>query len=126
VDIPVDLRFSVDHQWVRVDGHVARIGMTEHAQDALGEIVHVVLPEVGSTVQPGQNFGEVESSKSVSEIYAPIGGVVSTVNEALVSQPRLINDDPYGDGWICEVSGFDNSAIVKLLDAESYRDLVGD
>ncbi|MGA1373044.1 MAG: glycine cleavage system protein H, partial [Pseudomonadales bacterium] len=78
------------------------------------------------TVQPGQNFGEVESSKSVSEIYAPIRGVVSTVNEALASQPGLINDDPYGDGWICEVSGVDSSAIDQLLDAESYRDLVGD
>ena len=102
----MDLKFSAEHKWLCVD-------------------IHVVLPEFDSTVQPGQNFGEVESSKSGSEIYAPIGGVVTTVNEALASQPEL-NTDPYGDGWICEVCGVESSAFDQLLDAERYRDLVGD
>ena len=126
MEIPETLKYSKEHEWVRVDGAVARIGITDHAQDALGDIVFIDLPKVGSTVSGGQNFGEVESTKSVSEIYAPIGGTVSAVNQVLESTPDLLNTDPYGEGWICEVTGFDPAAVEALLDASAYRSLIGD
>lgn len=125
VNIPEGLKYSKDHEWVRVEGSVARVGITDHAQDALGDIVFVDLPKVGDTVSGGQNFGEIESTKSVSEIYAPLGGTVTAVNSALESSPDLLNKDPYGEGWICEVTGFDSAALDSLLDAAGYRDLIG-
>lgn len=126
MDIPESLKYSKEHEWVRVEGTVARIGITDHAQDALGDIVFVDLPKVGSTVSGGQNFGEVESTKSVSEIYAPIGGTISAVNQDLESTPDLMNSDPYGAGWICELTGFDPAAVELLLDASAYRSFIGD
>ena len=125
MNIPDSLRYSKDHEWVRVEGGVARIGITDHAQDALGDIVFVDLPKVGTAVFGGQSFGEIESTKSVSEIYAPVAGTVSTVNGALESSPDLLNKDPYGEGWICEVTGFDAAALDALLDAAGYRALIG-
>jgi glycine cleavage system H protein len=125
VNIPDTLRYSKDHEWVRIEGDVARIGITDHAQDALGDIVFVDLPKVGATVAGGQSFGEIESTKSVSEIYAPVAGTISAVNGALESNPDLLNKDPYGEGWICEVTGFDAAALEALLDAAGYRALIG-
>ncbi len=125
MNIPDSLRYSKDHEWVRVEGGVARIGITDHAQDALGDIVFVDLPKMGAAVAGGQSFGEIESTKSVSEIYAPVAGTVSAVNGALESSPDLLNKDPYGEGWICEVTGFDAAALDALLDAAGYRALIG-
>jgi len=123
--IPDGLKYSRDHGWVHFDGAIARIGITDHAQDALGDIVYVDLPKIGDTVSSGQNLGEIESTKSVSEIYAPIGGTVSSVNSALEANPDLLNEDPYGEGWICEITGFDAAALDVLLDAMGYHELTG-
>lgn len=118
--IPDDLRYTAEHEWVRDlgDGRV-RIGITHYAQEALGDVVYVSLPESGATVDAGQSFGEVESTKSVSEIYAPLGGEVVARNDALESQPDLVNTDPYGDGWIVEMS-VTGGELGELLDAAAY------
>jgi glycine cleavage system H protein len=126
MNIPDDLRYSPEHEWVRVDGTRARIGITDYAQDALGDIVFVDLPTVGSEVEPGGQFGEVESTKSVSEIYAPVAGTVAAVNDALTSNPERINQDPYGEGWICEVELAPGADLSGLLDAAAYGDLTAD
>jgi glycine cleavage system H protein len=123
MNIPSDLRYSTDHEWVRVDGSVVTIGITEYAQDALGDVVFVEMPEQGAAVAAGETFSEVESTKSVSDIYAPVTGSVSAVNEALESQPELVNSDPYGDGWICRIEMSDPSELDGLMDADAYRSL---
>lgn len=124
MDIPEDLRYSKDHEWVRVEGGEARIGITDYAQDALGDVVFVDLPEVGAAVGRGDSFSEVESTKSVSEIYAPVSGVVSQVNTELGDNPERLNDDPYGDGWICVITLDQAAQTDELLDAASYRALI--
>jgi glycine cleavage system H protein len=126
MNIPDDLRYSAEHEWVRVEGTRARIGITDYAQDALGDIVFVDLPSVGSAVEVGGQFGEVESTKSVSEIYAPVSGTVAAVNDALTSNPERINQDPYGEGWICEVELASDADLSGLLDAAAYGDLTAD
>ncbi|HXB38734.1 MAG TPA: glycine cleavage system protein GcvH [Acidimicrobiales bacterium] len=126
MNIPGDLRYSAEHEWVRVEGTRARIGITDYAQDALGDIVFVDLPSVGSAVEVGGQFGEVESTKSVSEIYAPVSGTVAAVNDALTSNPERINQDPYGEGWICEVELASDADLSGLLDAAAYGDLTAD
>jgi glycine cleavage system H protein len=123
MNIPDDLRYSVEHEWVRVEGAVARVGITDYAQDALGDIVFVELPVVGSAVESGGPLGEVESTKSVSEIYAPVAGTITAVNDALPSAPERINQDPYGEGWICELELADATGLAALLDPAAYRDL---
>ena len=123
MNIPDDLRYSTEHEWVRVDGSRARVGITDYAQDALGDIVYVELPAVDAAVETGGPLGEVESTKSVSEIYAPVAGTIVAVNEALVASPELVNSDPYGAGWLCEISTSDTSDFDALLDAEAYRTL---
>ena len=122
--IPDDLRYTAEHEWVRVldDGRV-RIGITHYAQDALGDVVFVSLPDTGANVSAGQSFGEVESTKSVSEIYAPVAGEVTARNDALESRPELVNSDPYGDGWIVEIAPSDADAVAGLLDASAYEQL---
>jgi glycine cleavage system H protein len=126
MNIPDELRYSAEHEWVRVEGTRARIGITDYAQDALGDIVFVDLPSVGSAVEVGGQFGEVESTKSVSEIYAPVSGTVAAVNDALTSNPERINQDPYGEGWICEVELASDADLSGLLDAAAYGDLTAD
>ena len=118
---PSDLRYTSDHEWVRVgeDG-VVRIGITSFAQDALGDVVYVSLPAVGDTVTPGDSCGEVESTKSVSDVYAPLEGEVTATNEALDGAPELINSDPYGEGWMFELRVADPSALESLLDSSAY------
>ncbi|HUE07268.1 MAG TPA: glycine cleavage system protein GcvH [Acidimicrobiales bacterium] len=126
MNIPDDLRYSSEHEWVRVEDTRARIGITDYAQDALGDIVFVDLPTVGSAVEAGGQFGEVESTKSVSELYAPVSGTVAAVNDALTSNPERINQDPYGEGWICEVELASDASLEGLLDAAAYGDLTAD
>jgi glycine cleavage system H protein len=128
---PDDRRYTDQHEWVLVQGgdggdRVVRVGITDHAQDALGDIVFVQLPEVGDDVAPGSPMGEVESTKSVSDVYAPVSGTVSAVNTVLADAPETINADPYGDGWLVEirVSGEGEDATASLLDAAAYRALV--
>ena len=124
--VPDGLRYSRDHLWVLVDGEQARIGITEHHQDALGEIVFAKLPEVGQSVAAGEPAAEVESSKSVSDVYAPISGSVVGVNERLADQPGLMNSDPYGSGWLYDVMMAYEETLEDLLTPEQYRALVGD
>jgi len=122
---PEDLKYTEEHEWVARKGdNTVRIGITDYAQDQLGEVVFVQLPEIGQQVDAGSSAGEVESTKSVSEIFAPISGEVSAVNDALDGQPELINTDPYGEGWIFEVTIGDPDALDELLDAEAYDAVV--
>jgi len=123
MNIPAELRYSSDHEWVRVEGTTVTIGITEYAQDALGDVVFVDMPDQGLAVAAGETFSEVESTKSVSDIYAPITGSIAEVNEALESQPELLNSDPYGAGWICRIEISDPSELDGLMDAEAYRTL---
>ena len=121
LDYPSDLRYTSDHEWVRVgDDGVVRIGITSFAQDALGDVVYVSLPSVGDTVAAGESCGEVESTKSVSDVYAPLDGEVTAVNEALDASPELINSDPYGDGWMFELRLADASYVDDLMHEPPY------
>lgn len=121
--IPQELRYSSDHEWAKVGGDTVRVGITDYAQDALGDVVFVDAPKVGTDVSVGGVMGEVESTKSVSEIYAPVGGTISAINEALKSSPELVNSDPYGEGWICEITTTSASDYEALLDAAAYEAL---
>ena len=123
MQVPDELSYTPQHEWVRITNGVARIGITDYAQDALGDVVFVGVPAVGTQVTADQSFTEVESTKSVSDIYAPVNGTVSLVNTDLATQPELLNKDPYGAGWICEIT-IDGSTPA-LLDAAAYRALVG-
>lgn len=125
MNIPDDLRYSREHEWVLLNGSVARIGITDFAQDSLGDVVFVQLPDVGLDVVAGASVSEIESTKSVSDVYVPVTGVISAVNEALTDQPELVNQDPYGAGWMLEIQVVDASALDGLLDAAAYRELVG-
>jgi glycine cleavage system H protein len=122
--IPSDLRYTAEHEWVAPgDGASVRVGITDYAQDALGDIVYVQLPETGSKVEAGQPLGEVESTKSVSEIYAPLAGTVVALNDQLADTPELINTDPYGSGWLVEIELAAPAAVEGLLDAQAYEAL---
>lgn len=122
--IPDELRFTAEHEWVsEPSGGTVRVGITDFAQDSLGDIVYVQLPEVGATVTAGEPFGEVESTKSVSELYAPLTGEVTAVNDEVAGSPQLINSDPYGAGWLVEIRVADPTAFSALLDADGYRQL---
>jgi glycine cleavage system H protein len=124
MNIPDDLRYSKEHEWVRLVGTTARIGITDFAQDSLGDVVFVQLPDVGLDVVAGASVSEVESTKSVSDIYVPVSGAVTLVNEALVQQPELVNQDPYGEGWMFEIEVSDPAEVDGLLDAAAYRKLI--
>jgi len=125
VTTPDDLRYTAEHEWVRAgDGGAVRVGITDYAQDALGDIVFVSLPAVGTSVGAGEPLGEVESTKSVSDVFSPVAGTVSARNETLESQPELLNSDPYGEGWIVEIEVPDPGALDALLDAAAYRALL--
>jgi glycine cleavage system H protein len=123
MNVPDDLRYSTDHEWARRDGDRIRVGITDFAQDALGDVVFVDLPAEGARVEAGGLLGEVESTKSVSEIYAPVAGEVVAVNGSLSDAPEALNADPYGEGWICEIVPSDATAVDGLLDASGYRQL---
>lgn len=122
LDYPDGLRYTTDHEWIRVGADaVVRIGITAFAQDALGDVVYVSLPAAGETVAVGDACGEVESTKSVSDVYAPLAGEVTAINPALDAAPELINSDPYGEGWMFEMKVADSSALEALMDAETYQ-----
>jgi len=125
MEYPEDLKYSSEHEWVAVDGDRARVGITDYAQDALGDVVFVSLPEVGASVTAGEACGEVESTKSVSEVYAPVSGEVTARNDSLDARPELVNSDPYGEGWLIEIAVSDSSVTDSLLDAAGYAALVG-
>ena len=127
MNVPEDRRYSEDHEWALLtsEGKV-RVGITDYAQDALGDVVFVKLPEVGDAVTSGESFGEVESTKSVSDVYAPVTGTVVEVNLELNDSPNRLNDDPYGEGWICVIEPADPAAVDGLLDASAYKNLTAD
>lgn len=124
MNVPQHLKYTKDHEWVLLNGSVARVGITDYAQDALGDIVYIQLPDQGSSVELNQGLGEIESTKSVNDVYAPVSGTVVAVNDALSATPELLNSDPYGDGWICdiEVSTLNEAG---LMSAEEYSALIG-
>jgi len=124
MNVPEQLRYSSDHEWVSRDGDIVRIGITDYAQDALGDVVFVQVPDIGASVSAGDSFGEVESTKSVSDVYAPVAGTIVEVNEALAEGPQALNEDPYGDGWICTIRMSDPAEFDALLDAAAYGALI--
>ena len=124
MNLPEDLKYTAEHEWVRVTGDVARVGITDFAQDSLGDVVFVQLPDAGLDVVAGASISEIESTKSVSDVYAPLTGLVLAVNDKLTEKPELVNQDPYGDGWMFELELNDASEADKLMDAAAYRALV--
>ncbi|MGO1056001.1 glycine cleavage system protein GcvH [Crossiella sp. CA198] len=127
MNVPEQLKYTDEHEWVQVTGDgVVRIGITDYAQSALGDVVFVQPPTVGETVKPGDSVGEVESTKSVSDIYAPLAGEVTAVNEVVVTAPETINSDPYGEGWLFELRLDDAAALEQLLDAAAYAEKISE
>jgi glycine cleavage system H protein len=124
MEVPPGLRYSKEHEWVGTEDSVATIGITDHAQEQLGEIVYVELPSVGDKISKDDPFGVVESVKAVSDIYAPVSGTVTEVNEGLPESPEMINEDPYGDGWLIKVKISDATELDDLMDGEEYGQLV--
>jgi glycine cleavage system H protein len=124
MNVPEHLRYSPDHEWVVVEGNLAKVGITDYAQDALGDVVYVELPNVGDTVEANASCSEVESTKSVSDIFAPVGGTIADVNDSLADEPERLNDDPYGEGWLFTIEMADPSELDGLLDAAGYQALI--
>lgn len=120
LDFTEDVRYTENHEWARQEGDLVKVGISDYAQDQLGDIVFVELPEVGSTFDKGEEFGTVESVKAVSEIYMPVGGEITAVNEDLEGQPELVNNDPYGGGWMIEIRPGDQGEINSLMDKGAY------
>ena len=123
-NVPDELRYTKDHEWARLDGNVIRFGITDYAQDALGDVVFVQLPEPGERIDAGVACSEVESTKSVSDVYAPVAGTVTEVNTELADAPQRLNEDPYGEGWIAAIEVDDPKVFESLLDADAYRQLI--
>lgn len=121
MDFPKDLKYHKEHTWVKVEGNRALIGITDHAQEELGDIVYVELPERGSEAEQDESFGTVESAKAISELFAPVSGRVVDINEDLADQPELINDDPYDSGWLVEIEMSNTSELDSLLAADTYK-----
>jgi glycine cleavage system H protein len=124
MNVPDDLRYSSDHEWIRAEDGTIRVGITDYAQDALGDVVYVEVPEVGTKVEANAKVSEVESTKSVSDIFAPVSGTVVEVNADLADAPERLNEDPYGEGWICVIRPDDPSQVDALLDAQAYSALI--
>jgi glycine cleavage system H protein len=124
VEFPEDLRYTREHEWARREGSRVRVGITDFAQDALGDVVYVDIPEVGASVQASTPFGEVESTKSVSDVYSPVSGTVAERNPLVDDRPELVNEQPYGDGWLIVVEGAADDALDQLMDAAAYRTFV--
>jgi len=123
-NIPQNLKYTKEHEWARIEGNRVVVGVTSHAQEALGDVVFVELPKVGATVTSGKQFGVIESTKAVSELYSPLSGKVVKVNDALTDNPQTINSDPYGAGWIIELEPSDSKELAGLMDASAYGDLL--
>lgn len=124
MEFPDDVRYTKDHEWARLEGGRVRIGVTDFAQDALGDVVYVDLPEAGSSVQADQSFGEIESTKSVSDVFSPVSGTIVEKNHLVDDAPELVNQQPYGDGWLVIVEPTDPEAVDGLMDSEAYKALV--
>ena len=124
MEFPADLRYTKEHEWVRAEGPRLRVGITDFAQDALGDVVYVDLPEVGTEVTADLPMGEVESTKSVSDVFCPVSGTIVERNPSLEDRPELVNEHPYGDGWLLVLEPADLGDLDRLLDAEAYRNLV--
>jgi glycine cleavage system H protein len=124
MELPEDLKYTREHEWVSIDGSVATIGITDHAQEQLGDVVFVELPTVGDRVEKADAFGVVESTKAVSDVYAPLSGEVTEVNDDLPDNPELINEDPYGDGWMVKVAIADQADLEELMTADEYRKFI--
>jgi glycine cleavage system H protein len=124
VEFPDDRRYTKEHEWVLLDGHRARIGITDFAQDALGDVVYVDLPDVGAAVEADQPLGEVESTKSVSDVYSPVSGTIVERNPLIDDRPELVNEQPYGDGWLVIVETTDAARVDAMMDAAAYQALV--
>lgn len=122
-EIPQDLRYTEEHEWVRMDGDVVVVGITDHAQEQLGDVVYVDLPPAGASVEAGATFGEVESTKSVSDLFAPVAGTIEARNDELEDRPELLNSDPYGQGWLVRITPADADPTAGLLDADGYGEL---
>ncbi len=123
-DIPQDLKYTKEHEWVRADGDEIVVGITRHAVDQLGDVTMVTLPDPGQAVQAGEAFGDIDSVKAVSELYAPVSGQVTARNDALDDTPELVNDDPYGQGWMIRIRPADSAELDALLDAAAYAKLL--
>ncbi|HZI13190.1 MAG TPA: glycine cleavage system protein GcvH [Myxococcus sp.] len=123
-NVPNDLKYTKEHEWARVQGKTVVVGVTQHAQESLGDVVYVELPKVGASVTAGKQFGVIESTKAVSELYSPLTGTVVKVNDALTDNPSTVNTDPYGAGWIIEVEVADTRQLNELMDAAAYNDLL--
>jgi len=120
------LKFTEDHLWIRVEGRRAQVGLSEYAQDELGEVIAVELPDVGDILEKGESFGEIESVKTVSDLIAPVSGTISAVNAELEDHPSLVNEDPYHEGWLVELELSDKNEIEDLMDADEYEEFAGE
>ena len=120
MNFPAELRYTEDHEWIRIEGNVAIVGITEYAQDQLGDVVYVEVENVGKTIDAGAPFGSIESVKSVSELYLPVDGTITELNPKLNTNPELVNSDPYGEGWIIKMTVTDPASVAALLDAAAY------
>lgn len=126
MNIPKELKYAKDHEWARIEGDVATVGITDYAQGELGDIVFVELPKAGSSVSQGDSFGTIEAVKAVSDLYAPLSGVITEVNAALDEAPETVNNSPYGDGWMIKIKISDPSEVDNLLSADDYEKLIGE
>jgi glycine cleavage system H protein len=124
IEIPEELKYTDEHEWAKIEDELVVIGITDYAQDALGEIVYIELPSEGDEITKGDSFGGVESTKSVSDLYAPVSGEVVEVNESLLDSPETINEDPYGDGWLIKVRIHDSDEFDELMDSEQYSSFI--
>ena len=125
MSIPAELKYTKDHEWVKIEGNIAVVGITDHAQSELGDIVYVDVDTVGDEVEAGAVFGSVEAVKTVADLFLPVSGVVSELNEALEDEPELVNPDSYGKGWIVKVEIAEDADLSELLTAEQYQELIG-
>jgi glycine cleavage system H protein len=120
MNFPAELRYTEDHEWIRIEGNVATVGITEFAQDQLGDVVYVEVESVGKTMDAGTTFGTIESVKSVSDLFLPVNGTITELNAKVAGNPELVNSDPYGEGWIIKMTVADPASVAALLDAEAY------
>ena len=125
MNFPAELRYTKDHEWIRLDGNIATIGITDYAQDQLGDIVYIEIKELGKTLNAEDVFGTVEAVKTVSDLFLPVAGVLTEQNAVLVQKPELVNTDPYGEGWMIKMTVADTASVAELLDADAYKALVG-
>jgi glycine cleavage system H protein len=125
MNLPEDLKYTKDHEWIKIDGAMGTVGITDHAQGELGDVVFVELPAAGKAVKHGESFGTIEAVKAVSDLYAPVTGTITEVNAALNATPELVNKDPYGAGWMVKIKLSNPDEVKGLLDAKGYQDLIG-